>query len=163
MHVVEQINLTKLVDCFWMVTIYDGMASVRLPNSVLSNTSDVDMLNMFNDLYLCACRDELNVAEHMAELQTKVIHKVPGKWRDITIQLKFTFNATQKIKGDSEEERCRTMLGAWLRRNKQTGDLPRTRGSLYDALVETNCRYEAEALLRGSGDYRLPVKPTEGM
>ena len=118
---------------------------------------------MFNDLYLCACRDGLNVAEHMAELQTKVIHKVPGKWRDIAIQLKFTFNATEKIKGESEEERCQTMLGAWLRRNKQTGDLPRTRGSLYDALVSADCREEAEALLRRSVDYRLPVKPTEGM
>ena len=46
MHVVEQINLTKLVDCFWMVTIYDGMASVRLPNSVLSNTSDVHICSI---------------------------------------------------------------------------------------------------------------------
>ena len=32
-----------------------------------------------------------------------------------------------------------------------------------DVLVDTDCREEAEALLKGSGDYRLPVKPTEGV
>ena len=85
--------------------------------------------------------------EHMKELQNKVIDEVPGRWEDIAIQLKFTYNAVGKIRGDTDEERCRTMLGAWLRRNKHTGDLPRTRGSLYDALVAANCRDEADKLL----------------
>ena len=102
-----------------------------------------------NSEFYCvfACREALNAGEHMRELQNKVIDEVPGKWRDIAIQLKFTLNAVEKIKGDSDEERCLTMLGAWLRRNKHTGDLPRTRGSLYDALVNANCRDEADNLL----------------
>ena len=85
----------------------------------------------------------------MDVLLRNVIDKVPQKWEEIAICLQFEDNKIASLKDGNLkiEERCRAMLRSWLRQDKDTGSRPRTLKTLYNALVDRDCKPEALKLV----------------
>ena len=86
----------------------------------------------------------------MDVLLRNVVDMVPQKWEEIAICLHFGDAKIASLKGGnlSNEGRCKDMLRSWLRQDKDTGSRPRTLKTLYNALVDRNCRPEADKLVK---------------
>ena len=86
---------------------------------------------------------------HMDVLLSKVIDKVPQKWEEIAICLQFEDNKITSLKDPkvNNKDLCKDMLRSWLRQDKDTGSRPRTLKTLYNALVDRDCKPEALKLV----------------
>ena len=92
-------------------------------------------------------RTELKT-RHMAVVQRTIIDEVPQKWKGIATYLEFELNKIEIIKAKkNDKEKCYEMLAEWLKHAKGSGELPRTLNTLYDALVDRDCRPEADKLV----------------
>ena len=83
-------------------------------------------------------------------LQKHIVDEVSFKWKEIATALGCypnkieTVNANHVKTGDSMLK----ILTDWLRESKGTGDKPRTLKTLYDVLIDRDCREEAERMLQ---------------
>ena len=85
----------------------------------------------------------------MNVLLRNVIDKVPQKWEEIAICLEFEDNKITSLKDPklNNKDLCKEMLRSWLRKDKDTGNLQRSLKTLCNALVERDCRPQAEKLV----------------
>ena len=101
--------------------------------------------------YRCFHRTNLKLEadKHMNVVQKAIIDEVPQKWKEIATSLKFELNKIGKVeaKYTDQDKRCYEMLAEWLKHAKGSGELPRTLNTLYDALVDRDCRPEADKLV----------------
>ena len=86
----------------------------------------------------------------MGTLKKYVIDEVPHKWKHIATALRFTYNKVSAIESDTQGDHdCLwKVFGSWLRREGGTGDEDRTLESLCSILSDSDCRPEAESLLK---------------
>ena len=86
----------------------------------------------------------------MGTLKKYVIDEVPHKWKHIATALRFTYNKMSAIESDTQGDHdCLwKVFGSWLRREGGTGDEDRTLESLCSILSDSDCRPEAESLLK---------------
>ena len=87
---------------------------------------------------------------HMAVVQRTIIDEVPQKWKGIATYLEFELNKIDTVEAEhrqNNKEQCRKMLAEWLKHAKGSGELPRTLKSLHNALVDRDCRPEADKLV----------------
>ena len=98
--------------------------------------------------YHCFHRTKLEPNRHMDVVQKAIIDEVPQKWKEIATSLKFELNKIGKVEAKkNDQEKCYEMLAEWLKYAKGSGELPRTLNTLYDALVDRDCRPEADKLV----------------
>ena len=93
----------------------------------------------------------LNDKDHiMGTLKKYVIDEVPHMWKHIATALGFTYNKVSAIESDTQgdHDRLWKVFGLWLRREGGTGDEDRTLESLCSILSDSDCRPEAESLLK---------------
>ena len=87
---------------------------------------------------------------HLSVLQTVVVDRVSHKWRGIATFLMFSINKMDSREHDSgkdKKEICFKMFSEWLKRAKETGDLPRTLGSVCEALDDRDEKQVADGLV----------------
>ena len=85
---------------------------------------------------------------HMAVVQRTIIDEVPQKWKGIATYLEFELNKIEIVGAKkNDKEKCYEMLAEWLKHAKGSGELPRTLKSLHNALVDRDCRPEADKLV----------------
>ena len=100
--------------------------------------------------YYCVCSIELKEDRHFDVLSKVIISVVPHKWNNIGTYLGLSYTKLQAIKAASSEnsDRLSDVFGQWLRGDKGTGKEPRTVQTVYDALVDSECRPEADSLVK---------------
>ena len=88
--------------------------------------------------------------KHFDVLSEVIISVVPHRWKNVGVYLGLSYIKLQAIKAASSEDsdRLSDVFGQWLRGDKGTGEKPRTVQTVYDALVESNCRPEADSLVK---------------
>ena len=75
----------------------------------------------------------------MRDLQLIVVPRLASRWYDLGIQLGFKTFRLDTIRSNygNVEDHCRELFNAWLNGERFSGDLPRTWGSLLDAVERT--------------------------
>ena len=96
------------------------------------------------------CSFELKEDRHFDVLSKVIISVVPHKWNNIGTYLGLSYTKLQAIEADRSKnsDRLSDVFGQWLRGDKGTGEEPRTVQTVYDALVESECRPEADSLVK---------------
>ena len=84
----------------------------------------------------------------MAVVQRTIIDEVPQKWKGIATYLEFELNKIEIVGAKkNDKEKCYEMLAEWLKHAKGSGELSKTLKSLHNALVDRDCRPEADKLV----------------
>ena len=86
----------------------------------------------------------------LSVLQTVMVDRVSHKWRGIATFLKFSINKMDSIEHDAGKEKRDVylkMFSEWLKRAKETGDLPRTLRSVCEALDDHDEKQVADGLV----------------
>ena len=104
---------------------------------------------MYVDLYFYNST-QFRDKDHLSVLQTVVVDRVSHKWRGIATFLKFSINKMDSIEhevGREKKDLCLKMFSEWLKRAKETGELPRTLRSVCEALCDRDEKQVADELV----------------
>ena len=89
----------------------------------------------------------------MTVLKEYIVDRVPHKWKDIATELGFHYIKVDAIEADSarNSDRLLTVFGLWLRKANGTGKRERTLQTVYEALLNCDCKPESEDLSQHFG------------
>ena len=108
--------------------------------------TSLNILSIIHCLYSVFLSDK----DHMDVLKQHIIDEVPHKWKKIATALGLSYNKMEAIESENRKNHNRllTVFGLWLRGSHGTGEKSRTLQTLHDALVDSDCRPEAENILK---------------